>query len=102
MNISLDSLHDFVAQAVDAGIQGYLRKLEPKSDRIKQADAKRYIKRYGFQPSMLRKWVAARLLTPIKVGEKQNSAVWYSLADIKKVICAVNLKRINNENENEN
>ena len=100
MNIALEDLHDFVAQAVDAGIQSYLKRMEPSSDRIKQADAKRYIARYGFQPAMLRKWVDAEMLTPVKVGDSKNSAVWYSLADIKKVICAINLKRINNENEN--
>lgn len=99
MNIKLEELHDFVSLAVDAGIQSYLSKIEPNSDRIKQADAKRYISRYGFQPVMLQKWVNARMLTPIKSGEKQNSAVWYSLADIKKVICSINLKRINNENQ---
>lgn len=97
MEMSLDSLFDFVEKAVDAGIQGYLKKTEPAADRIKQADARRYIKRYGFQPVMLRKWVDARLLTPIKVGEKQNSAVWYSLADIKKVICTMQLRRITYE-----
>lgn len=98
MNIPLEELHAFVAQAVDAGVQAYIRNVEPTADRIKQADAKRYISRLGFQPAMLRKWVDARMLTPIKVGERQNSAVWYSLADIKKVICAIRLKRINNEN----
>lgn len=98
MEVSLDILYEFVSQAVDAGIQSYLRKIEPASDKIKQSDAKRYIARYGFQPVMLRKWVDAKLLTPVKMGEKQNSAVWYSLADIKKVICTINLKRINSDN----
>lgn len=97
MNITLDELYDFIERAVDAGIQGYLKRIEPASDRIKQADAKRYIARCGYQPVMLQKWVNARLLTPVKIGEKKNSAVWYSLADIKKVICTVKLKSISNE-----
>lgn len=95
MNIALEDLHEFVSFAVDAGIQGYLKRTEPATDRIKQSDAKRYLARCGFQPAMLHKWVSAKLLSPEKVGEKQNSAVWYSLADIKKVICAIKLKQIN-------
>lgn len=63
MIISLDSLFNFVGQAVDAGVQEYMRTINPASDRIKQADARRMLKRYGFQPVMLRKWVDARLLT---------------------------------------
>ena len=99
MNIALEELHDFVSFAVDAGIQGYLKRVEPASDRIKQADAKRYIARYGYQPAMLGKWVDSHLLTPVKTGNKKNSAVWYSLAEIKKVIRAIKLKQINNNNE---
>lgn len=97
MNISLQDLMQFVSTAVDAGVQAYIKSVEPSQDRIKQADAKRYIAKRGFQPVMLSKWVDARLLTPVKVGESQNSAVWYSLADIKHVISSINLKQIINE-----
>lgn len=99
MNIPLESLHEFVASAIDAGVQKYIRSIEPSADRIKQADAKRYISRMGFKPSMLGRWVDARLLTPVKVGDNQNAAVWYSLAEIKKVICTIKLKSINNEED---
>lgn len=98
MNIPLEDLHEFVRLAVDAGIQTYISHTEPTADRIKQSDAKRYISRQGFQPVMLKKWVQARLITPVKLGEAQNSAVWYSLADIKKVISSLELKRICNDN----
>ncbi len=96
MNVRLEDLLQFVTQAVDAGVQNYIKDIEPSQDRIKQSDAKRYIAKRGFQPVMLSKWVSARLLTPVKVGEAQNSAVWYSLADIKKVICSVQLKQMCN------
>ena len=97
MNIELKDLLAFVTLAVDAGVQSYIRSVEPSSDRINQADAKKYIARLGFQPVMLRKWVDARLLTPIKSGERQNAAVWYSLADIKKVISSTTLKQMCNQ-----
>ncbi|MCM1079576.1 MAG: hypothetical protein NC344_07755 [Bacteroidales bacterium] len=98
MNITLDNLLRFVTQAVDAGVQQYIKSTEPAQDKIKQADAKRYIAKLGYQPSMLNKWVDANLLTPVKTGEAQNSAVWYSLADIKNVISTLKLKTICNEN----
>ena len=97
MNISLENLHDLLSMAVDAGIQGYMRKIDPKSDNIKQSEAKRYLTRYGMRPYMLQKMVDAGVVTPVKVGDKQNSAVWYSLEEIKKAICTINLKKICNE-----
>lgn len=97
MNVSLENLLKFVTQAVDAGVQSYIKSTEPSQDRIKQSDAKRYIAKLGFQPVMLSKWADAHLITPVKVGEAQNSAVWYSLAEIKNVITSIQLKKICNE-----
>lgn len=96
MNIELKDLLAFVTQAVDAGVQTYIRSIEPASDRINQADAKKYVKKMGFQPVMLRKWSDARLLTPVKIGERQNSPVLYSLAEIKTVISSLKLKSMCN------
>ncbi len=99
MEISLQQLFDWTTQAVDAGVQAYIRRTEPESDRIKQSDAKRYIARQGFQPVMLHKWVKAGLIEGEKTGGGQNSAVWYSLADIKNLINSIKLKEIcNNQN----
>lgn len=97
--MSLQELHHFIVSAVDAGVQCYRREIEPESDRIKQSDAKRYLRKIGIQPVMLQKWVNARLLTPVKTGEAQNSAVWYSLAEIKSVVSSIELKKICNKNE---
>lgn len=97
MNIELGDLLAFVTQAVDAGVQTYMRSVEPSADRINQADAKRFVKKMGFQPVMLRKWSDAHLLTPVKAGEAQNAPVMYSLAEIKKVISSLRLKQICNQ-----
>lgn len=94
-------MHDLlslVSLAVSAGVQDYVKGVNPDQDRIKQADARRYLKSRGYQPVMLRKWREAGLLHPFKNGEAQNSATIYSLAEIKKVISAVELKRICNDN----
>lgn len=99
MEISLQQLFDWTRQAVEAGVQTYIKNIEPSADRIKQADAKRYIARMGYQPVMLRKWVEAGLLTKTKCGEKQNAAAWYSLADIKNLISSLRLKEMCNNQE---
>lgn len=97
MNISLQDLLGFVSQAVDAGIQGYINSREPRKDRIKQSDAKRYLEQQGYQTTALKRWVEAGMVKPIKHGSARNSAVWYSLTELKKAVCAVRLKKINNE-----
>lgn len=97
MNIELKDLLSFVTMAVDAGVQSYKKSVEPASDRVNQAGAKSYIKKMGFQPVMLQKWVDAHLLTPIKVGERQNAPVYYSMAEIKNVISSVKLKSMCNQ-----
>ena len=97
IEITLQDLQRFVSQAVDAGIQSYERTRDPKSDRIKQSDAKRYLSRCGIQPAMLKKWSEVHLITPVKSGDSQNAAVWYSLADIKRAVCTLRLKDICNQ-----
>ncbi len=100
MEISLQQLFDWTKQAVDAGVQSYIRHADPLSDRIRQADAKRYIARYGYRPAMLRKWVDAGLLTRTKSGGRQNAAAWYSLSDIKSLISSMKLKEMCNNQDN--
>lgn len=82
----------FVSEAVDAGVQRYMKSCDPQTDLIKQAEAKRYIRRLGYRPVMLQRWVDARLLTPVKTGDAQNAAVMYSLSDIKTLVSSLRLK----------
>lgn len=99
LEISLQQLLEWTKQAVEAGVQAYIKHTEPLSDRIKQADAKRYIAKMGYQPAMLQKWVDAGLITRVKTSEKQNASVWYSLADIKNVISSYRLKEMCNNQD---
>lgn len=96
MNIELGELLSLITEAVDAGVQTYIKSIEPTSDYIKQSEAKRYIAKLGYKPVMLQRWVDARLLTPVKTGERQNATVLYSMSDIKTLISTLRLKNITN------
>lgn len=96
MNIELKDLLSLLSEAVDAGVQSYLRSIDPAADYIKQAEAKRYIARLGYRPAMLQKWVNKRLITPVKTGDAQNAVVLYSLSDLKTLISSLKLKCITN------
>ena len=99
MEISLDQLLQFTTMAVNAGVQAYIRQTDPETDRIKQSEARRYISKMGFRPSMLRKWVDVVLLKVVKTSEQQNAAVWYSLAEIKNLISSIRLKEMCNNQD---
>jgi len=94
MNIELKDLLSLISEAVDAGVQKYVKSIDPAADYIKQSEAKRYISRLGYKPAMLQRWTDARLLTPVKTGDAQNSSVLYSLSDIKAVISSLRLHGI--------
>ena len=101
MDIELKELVSLMTDAVDAGVQQYVRSCDPKSDYIKQSEAKRYISRLGFRPAMLQRWVDGGLLTPVKTGDKQNAPVLYSLADIKVLVSSIRLKGITNKSDHD-
>ena len=94
MNIELKDLLGLISEAVDAGVQKYVKSIDPAADYIKQSEAKRYISRLGYKPAMLQRWTDARLLTPVKTGDAQNSSVLYSLSDIKAVMSSLRLHGI--------
>ena len=97
MNIELRELLSLMTEAVDAGVQSYIKSIEPTADYIKQGEAKRFIAKLGYKPAMLQRWVRDRLLTPVKTGEAQNAVVLYSLSDIKTLISTLRLKDITNK-----
>lgn len=101
MNIELKELLSLMTEAVDAGVQSYIKSIEPTSDFIKQSEAKRYIAKLGYKPAMLQHWVNKHLLTPVKTGEAQNAVVLYSLSDIKTLLSTLRLKDITNRSEHD-
>ena len=101
MEIELKDLLGLVIDAVDAGVQKYVRSCDPDADYIKQGEAKRYLQRLGFKAAMLQRWVDGGLLTPVKTGDAQNASVIYSLADIKALVSSVRLKTITNKSDHD-
>ena len=101
MDIELKDLLALMTDAVDAGVQQYVRSCDPQSDFIKQGEAKRYISRLGFRPAMLQRWVDGGLLTPVKTGDAQNASVLYSLADIKALVSSIRLKAVTNKSDHD-
>lgn len=97
MNIELKDLLNLMTDAVDAGVQLYLKSIQPGNDYIKQSEAKRYLAKLGYKQSMLQRWVDAGLLTPVKTGKSQNAVILYSLSDIKTLIGTLHLKNITNK-----
>ena len=101
MEIELKDLLSLMTDAVDAGVQQYLRSCDPQADYIKQGEAKRYLQRLGFKAAMLQRWTDSGLLTPVKTGDAQNASVIYSLADIKALVSSVRLKTITNKSDHD-
>lgn len=101
MDIELKDLLALMTDAVDAGVQQYVRSCDPQSDFIKQGEAKRYLQRLGFKAAMLQRWTDSGLLTPVKTGDAQNASVIYSLADIKALVSSVRLKTITNKSDHD-
>ena len=97
MDIELKDLLSLMTDAVDAGVQKYVRSCDPSADFIKQGEAKRYLQKLGFKAAMLQRWVDGGLLTPVKTGEAQNASVLYSLADIKALVSSIRLKAMTNK-----
>lgn len=101
MEIELKDLLALMTDAVDAGVQKYVRSCDPDADYIKQGEAKRYLQRLGFKAAMLQRWVDGGLLTPVKTGDAQNASVIYSLADIKTLVSSIRLKGMTNKSDHD-
>ena len=86
MEITLNQLRNIISASADIGVQRYIKTRDPENDRVKQEDAKRYLEKMGYQPIMLKRWRKDNLLVPVKMGDSCNSAVWYSLTEIKELI----------------
>lgn len=101
MEIELKDLLSLMTDAVDAGVQKYVRSCDPQADYVKQGEAKRYLQRLGFKAAMLQRWTDSGLLTPVKTGDAQNASVIYSLADIKTLVSSIRLKAFTNKSDHD-
>lgn len=99
LNISIPQLEAIISRAVDAGIQKYAASLDPLSDRITKAEAFKYVVRLGYSKAQMKQWEEKGLLKGEKSGDSYNSPVYYSVAKIKELVCAIEAKRIINDNK---
>lgn len=83
-----------IQQAMYLGQVQYMTMIEPETDKMKQREAKRYLKRRGLDPKVLDEWTDLKLVHRRKEGEG-NSPVWYSLKEIQRQITVTEMTKGN-------
>lgn len=78
-----------ISDAVDMGIQQYMKTMEPASDLIKKTEAKRLVRSMGFRLRDLEEWTDKGLLQCTKTEGAKNTAVWYSISELKRIAFAI-------------
>lgn len=94
MGITIDiaDLRNILAQSAQLGAAAFQKTLEPTSDLISQRDVKKWLKRLGQQPEILRKLEEAGLVHPHRTGEAVNSKIVYSKVEMLSAISAINIQ----------
>jgi hypothetical protein len=90
-----ESFDRIIEQAMFLGQVQYMTMIEPARDRIKQGEARRYLKRRGLDPKVLDQWTDMRLVHRRKDGDSKNCAVYYSLREIQRQITVTEMARGN-------
>ena len=85
-------LKNLIMQCSQIGAAAYQKLLEPTSDLISQRDVKKWLKRLGQQPEILRKLEDAGLVHPHRTGEAVNSKIVYSKVELLSAISAINIQ----------
>jgi len=93
IKLSLYQLEDLIARSVDCGIQQYIKSLNPLDDQLTRAEARKYVVRLGSSVAQMKEWEERGLLRGVKSGASKNSPVYYSAADIKKIVFAIQVKK---------
>lgn len=94
VKMNRDALDNIVQQAMYLGQVQYMTMIEPERDKIKQREARRYLKRRGYEPRLLDEWIQQKLINRRKCGEG-NCAVYYSLREIQRQITVTEMVRGN-------
>lgn len=97
ITISMHDLMQLTSLAVSWGLQEHDKDIDPSRDKMKQNEARRFLKSRGIQPGMLRRWTEAGLLHPVKTGAAQNSPTVYSKTELRKVLYNIKLKKVCND-----
>lgn len=74
-----------ISTAITLGMINYRTMIEPASDKIKQREAKRYLVKLGYKPSVLENMTSAGLIHRKKDGDG-NSPIYYSAKELQKAL----------------
>jgi hypothetical protein len=92
--MELAKLNEYTRLAVDAGIQSYMQRVNPATDKVNQSEAQRFLFYRGFRPAILVRWVREGLLKGHKTGKGKNARVYYSLSEIKNLLLTLKSKEL--------
>lgn len=92
--MDIQQLNDYTRLAVDAGIQSYMQRVNPATDKINQSEAQRFLFYRGFRPALLTRWVREGLIKGHKTGKDRNARVYYSLSEIKNLLLTIKSKEL--------
>lgn len=96
VRMELRTLNELLANAAQLGAESYARMLRPTDDNIKQAEALRHLKRYGYTRKDLQEWVRFGHVRKVKTGgDSESSTVWYSMLELNRQIAAINARKGN-------
>lgn len=94
VRLEREAFDRIIQQAMYLGQVQYMTMIEPETDKMKQREAKRYLKRRGLDPKVLDEWTDLKLVHRRKEGEG-NSPVWYSLKEIQRQITVTEMAKGN-------
>ena len=86
-------IKDIVNASVVLGMITYRNMIKPADDKVKQREAKRYLTQLGYKGALLDKWVANGLLKRHKEGDG-NTAVYYSITEIQKLLLTMKITEL--------
>ena len=87
-----EAFDKIIEHAMFLGQIQYMTMITPESDKIKQREAQRYLKRRGYEPKVLDEWRNMGLIHRRKDGAR-NSSVYYSLKEIQKQISVTEMTK---------
>lgn len=92
VEIELSALENVVRQSAFLGHLQYRHMVAPETDKVRKAEARRYLVSLGYKPKVLQEWVELGYIHEHK-GVERNSPVHYSLVEIQRHLVAMEMKK---------
>lgn len=84
--MDVNNLEKVLQNSILLGMLQYKALLEPKTDRIKLARAKEYVRSLGLPCNFITICEERGILHRHKSGKARNCAVWYSLKELQQCV----------------